>query len=78
MPGSDSSQYTAFKRYSAALVNPRADNKSITHLYTFNPNVAATLAPSKFLSSLTDKNKDVLPYIRVLRPSGKPSNLTCI
>ena len=69
MPGSDSSQYTAFKRYSSALVNPRTDNKSITHLYTFNPSVPTALGASRFLPSLTDKNKDVLPYVRLFRKS---------
>jgi hypothetical protein len=77
MPGSDSSQYTAFKRYSSALVDARADNKTITHLYTFNPSVPTALGASKFLPSLTLKNISVLPYVRVLRPSSKPSNLSC-
>jgi len=77
MPGSDSSQYTAFKRYSSALVDARADNKTITHLYTFNPSVPASLGASKFLPSLTLKNISVLPYVRVLRPSSKPSGLSC-
>jgi hypothetical protein len=53
MPGSDSSQYTAFKRYSSALVNPRTDNKSISHFYTFNPRAPASLGSSKFLSSIS-------------------------
>ena len=53
MPGSDSSQYTAFKRYSSALINARTDNKSISHFYTFNPRAPASLGSSKFLSSIS-------------------------
>jgi hypothetical protein len=58
MPGSDSSQYTAFKRYSSALVNSRTDNKSISRFYTSNPRDTETLGLSFFLPSLTKINKN--------------------
>ena len=63
MPGSDSSQYTAFKRYSSALVNARTDNKSISHFYTFNPRAPASLGSSKFLSSISKSSSVILTAV---------------
>jgi hypothetical protein len=55
MPGADSSQYTAFKKYSAASVSRQNDRLSQPV-----PNVTSGGNMTKFLPSLTIKNTSII------------------
>ena len=67
MPSSsDASQFTSLKRYSAALVQPRRDNKQVTHLHQpLAPSVGAVAGgEDKWLAPLTRKNISVVNNVR--------------
>jgi hypothetical protein len=54
---SDASQFTSFKKYSSARVDPRTDNKQVTHLYQHLSGVQGLFSdPSIWLAPLSTKN----------------------